>query len=224
MRSAVGPSSARRYGFLAVGLLFSAPSYAIPTFTVNSTLDQPDDLAQPGTCHTAAGTCTLRAAIMQANRSSGGGVFNLDASPAIFNLRNSLVAGNIVSGAPVYDDCTGTLHSYGRNLFWNLPGCTVAVERGGWGYLFNLTTLGPLQSNGGPTKTVALLPGSRAIDFDDPVGGCVDYNSATLTTDQRDSPRVVGTYRDVGAFEYSPPIFSNGFETGNTSQWSTTTP
>ena len=38
------------------------------TFTVNSTLDLPDDLTQPGTCHTAANSCTLRAAIMQANR------------------------------------------------------------------------------------------------------------------------------------------------------------
>lgn len=41
------------------------------TFTVDSTLDQPDTLTIPGTCHTAANTCTLRAAIMQANRSSG---------------------------------------------------------------------------------------------------------------------------------------------------------
>jgi hypothetical protein len=43
------------------------------TFTVNSNLDQPDDLTVPGTCHTAANTCTLRAAVMQANRSSGAG-------------------------------------------------------------------------------------------------------------------------------------------------------
>jgi len=46
---------------------------AAVTFTVNSTLDQPDDLTVPGTCHTAENTCTLRAAIMQANRTSGAG-------------------------------------------------------------------------------------------------------------------------------------------------------
>jgi len=43
---------------------------AVPvSFTVNSTLDEVDDLTMPGMCHTASGTCTLRAAVMQANRS-----------------------------------------------------------------------------------------------------------------------------------------------------------
>lgn len=49
----------------------TSPMSAGVTFIVNSTLDQPDDLTMPGTCHTAANTCTLRAAIMQANRTSG---------------------------------------------------------------------------------------------------------------------------------------------------------
>ena len=59
---------------LALVLLQVRPVSATPTavtFTVNSTLDQPDDLTIPGTCHTAANTCTLRAAVMQANRTSG---------------------------------------------------------------------------------------------------------------------------------------------------------
>lgn len=146
------------------------------------------------------------------NGGSGGGVFNNDASGSVFNLRNTLVAGNIVSGAPVYDDCTGTLHSYGRNLFWNLPGCTVVIASGGWGYLFNLNTFGPLQNNGGPTQTVALLPGNRAIDFGDPVSGCIDYNSQPIPTDQRGYARVVGTHCDVGAYEYSDTIFKDGFQ------------
>ncbi len=59
-------------------LMFATPfatgTQAAPlvvTFTVNSLLDQPDDLTIPGTCHTTANTCTLRAAVMQANRTSG---------------------------------------------------------------------------------------------------------------------------------------------------------
>ena len=40
------------------------------TFTVNSTVDAVDDNPGNGLCHTAAGTCTLRAAIMEANEST----------------------------------------------------------------------------------------------------------------------------------------------------------
>ncbi len=61
---------------LALVLLPVRVVSAVPTavtFTVNSTLDQPDDLTIPGTCHTAANTCTLRAAVMQTNRTSGVG-------------------------------------------------------------------------------------------------------------------------------------------------------
>ncbi|HET8942500.1 MAG TPA: choice-of-anchor Q domain-containing protein [Rudaea sp.] len=49
-------------------LLAPATARAAPTFTVDSTLDQIDDDVTDGVCHTAAGTCTLRAAVMQANR------------------------------------------------------------------------------------------------------------------------------------------------------------
>jgi hypothetical protein len=51
--------------------------------------------------------------------------------------------------------------------------------------------LGPLQDNGGPTWTHALLEGSAAIDAGD--------DSAAPTTDQRGLSRV-GT-SDIGAFE-----------------------
>ncbi|HXW81871.1 MAG TPA: choice-of-anchor Q domain-containing protein, partial [Acidimicrobiales bacterium] len=65
--------------------------------------------------------------------------------------------------------------------------------------------LGPLQDNGGPTDTMALLPGSPAIDAGDSFG---------LTTDQRGDPRPVdfpglpnapgGDGADIGAFEVQP--------------------
>jgi hypothetical protein len=61
--------------------------------------------------------------------------------------------------------------------------------------------LGPLQDNGGPTLTHALLPGSPAID----------KGNSSLTTDQRGAPRPVddpnsdkggGNNSDIGAFEF----------------------
>jgi hypothetical protein len=55
--------------------------------------------------------------------------------------------------------------------------------------------LGPLQKNGGPTQTIALLPGSPAID--------AGINPGAVTTDQRGPGfvRTVGPGTDIGAFE-----------------------
>jgi hypothetical protein len=54
--------------------------------------------------------------------------------------------------------------------------------------------LGPLANNGGPTPTMALLPGSPAID--------AGNTSVAPATDQRGFPRPAGLAADIGAFEY----------------------
>jgi hypothetical protein len=70
--------------------------------------------------------------------------------------------------------------------------------------------IGPLQNNGGSTMTMALLPGSPALDKVPTTGaGCP-------TTDQRGIPRPQGPACDIGAFELqvqppmitSPPVIS----------------
>src|SRR5262249_32509248 len=61
--------------------------------------------------------------------------------------------------------------------------------------------LGPLQDNGGPTATMALLPGSPAIDAGDPTLA-VDQHGQPLTTDQRGVARDAAP--DIGAFEFLP--------------------
>ena len=64
------------------------------TFTVNSNGDQPDIDAGDGTCLTSAESCTLRAAIGEANALSGADVinFNIDGSPIITVSGSSLPA------------------------------------------------------------------------------------------------------------------------------------
>jgi CSLREA domain-containing protein len=53
---------------------------AVPTFQVNSTADEADSDVSDGICRTASGTCTLRAAIMQANaEGSVGALINVPA-------------------------------------------------------------------------------------------------------------------------------------------------
>ncbi len=70
--------------------------------------------------------------------------------------------------------------------------------------------LGPLDENGGPTRTHALQAGSPAIN--------AGTNPAALAYDQRGSGfnRVVGAAADIGAFEVQtasgPMLFKDGFE------------
>jgi hypothetical protein len=61
--------------------------------------------------------------------------------------------------------------------------------------------LGPLQNNGGPTFTHALLPGSPAIDAGDP-----NFTPPPLN-DQRGCSfdRVFNGRIDIGSFEVQPP-------------------
>ncbi len=142
---------------------------------------------------------------------TGGGVFNEPGGS--FNLRNSLVAGNIVENAPVYDDCNGTLSSYGRNLIGELgepAPCTINVGSGSWTALDSTNSIDILRDNGGPTRTHALLPGSNAIDGGDPTLGCTDNNGNTIATDQRGAPRVTGVRCDIGAFEVPEPASMAG--------------
>jgi hypothetical protein len=61
--------------------------------------------------------------------------------------------------------------------------------------------LGALGDNGGPTKTLALLVGSLAIDGGDPAG-CTDAHGAALTTDQRGAVRPQRARCDSGAYEF----------------------
>jgi uncharacterized repeat protein (TIGR01451 family) len=57
--------------------------------------------------------------------------------------------------------------------------------------------LGPLADNGGPTQTMALLPGSPAIDAGD------SHALDLPATDQRDFARIVGKAVDIGAYEFA---------------------
>jgi CSLREA domain-containing protein len=68
-----------------------------------------------------------------------------------------------------------------------------------------------LRENGGPTQTIALLPGSAAIDAGTP-SGCFGPTGAILTSDQRgvtrpqDGDGSGASTCDVGAFERQPGV------------------
>ena len=75
-----------------------------------------------------------------------------------------------------------------------VAGCTV----NGGGFTVADPQLGPLQNNGGPTQTHALLAGSSAIDAGNP-SGCRDQFGALLQKDQRGLVRTVGSLAAISA-------------------------
>lgn len=136
---------------------------------------------------------------------------------------NSIVAGNSDNGtAPdIYQGGTLTVsHSLiGDNKGTSVPDDYDGDANGnfvGNSAVAGVITpqLGPLQDNGGPTFTHALLPGSVALDSgsnalaedpgDDGLPGTNDANEVALTTDQRGVGfnRMQGGIVDMGAFEY----------------------
>jgi hypothetical protein len=109
-----------------------------------------------------------------------------------YTLGNTIVANNMPN------DCFGTdITSNGYNLIEDAAGCTFAGDT--TGNIIGLDPiLGPLQDNGGPTQTHALLAGSPAID------AVLDNNCPSA--DQRGVSRPQGPYCDIGAFELEPEL------------------
>jgi hypothetical protein len=136
----------------------------------------------------------------------GGGIFNANGT---VNLKSTLIAGNTAQTP----DVDGPYASQGFNLIGKTDGSS--------GFPSGTDLVGTinaprdpkvdpngLQNNGGPTQTIALLPGSPAIDH-----GNSATSNGTPATDQRgagypriyDNPSVAnptgGDASDIGAFE-----------------------
>jgi hypothetical protein len=171
-----------------------------------------------------SGTVNITNSTISGNKATrfGGGVA---ASGAVMNIRNSTIANNesgrlgggiitelgttvvvkntIVSGNSV-DNCDaaqlgGAISSQGNNISSDDScGFTQTTDK-----LNTNPLLGPLQNNGGPTDTRALLTGSPAID--------TGANAACPATDQRGVARPQGPRCDIGAYERrnSPPVARN---------------
>ena len=153
----------------------------------NSTISGNDSLAGGGVYNSA--NLTASGLTLSGNVASTGGGIWID-DTGIVDLANTIITNN--SG----DDCSGTPTSFGFNL--DSDG-TCGLNAAG--DLPNTDPLlGPLQDNGGPTFTQALLPGSPAIDAI-PVDGCTDIDGVLLATDQREVVRPQGSGCDIGAFE-----------------------
>jgi hypothetical protein len=131
---------------------------------------------------------------------SAAGLYVRYASTLTTILHNTIIANNTTGG--IESDVStgpGLTISGSNNLIMahpieaTVPADTISAD----------PKLGPLQDNGGPTRTMALKAGSPAIDK----GGVTG-----LHADQRGSKRVIGSNPDIGAFELDPDVvFANGF-------------
>jgi len=151
---------------------------------------------------------------------AGGGIFNV----GNLTVTNSTISDNTASvgGGAVYNDSGGqtaqigdtvlNAGASGGTIFNNggtvtSLGYNLASDDGGGvltgpGDQINTDpVLGPLQDNGGPTFTHALLPGSPAIDAGHPNFTPPPFN------DQRGTgyPRMLNGRIDIGSFEVQPP-------------------
>ncbi len=153
------------------------------------------------------GLATIKQCTISGNTANveGGGIMQL----ADMSLGGTIISGNTGFGgvADIDHDIPSYTGSNFTSLGFNLVGDN---NLSGWNTNDQLGILDPLlgvlQDNGGPTETMAVLPGSPAIDGSSPaLYGPFTYDqrgpgfSRVLDGDQQGS--VLG---DIGAFEFNP--------------------
>ena len=145
----------------------------------------------------------------------GGGIYNISYG-SVF-LKNTIVAGNHNGNAP---DIYGPVAAN-----YCLLGHGFGTITGTGNILTENPLLASLDSYGGPTmpdgsqmQTIALLPGSPAID-----AGTNSLIPPGLTTDQRGYFRIASNNVDIGAYEYQPVVTNISPRTGPTAGGATVT-
>jgi hypothetical protein len=137
----------------------------------------------------AGGSVNLTSSTLAANSASndGGGLYVAGSARTL----NTILAGNTAAQGP---DLFGNLGSLGYNLIQD-PSQGSGFDSTDWLGLDPM--LAPLQDNGGPTQTTALLAGSPALNAGDP--------NQRGTSDQRGAVRAGGV--NIGAYQASASRF-----------------
>jgi predicted outer membrane repeat protein len=178
--------------------LFSGNSAAIggaiansSTLTLTNVILNGNSAQFGGGIFNGGGSSTIINATIAGNSATtqGGGI---DIAGGTLNLENSIIANNTSPSGP---DIFGTAISQGYNLVKDITSTTFTTTAG------DITgsdpLLGALADNGGPTRTMALLSGSPAID----TGTCF----GAPTADQRGMTRPQNSLCDMGAYERGLP-------------------
>jgi len=162
---------------------------------VNSTID-----GNTGAAIESFGTDFFVRSSTITRNTSQSGAGGLNAAGGTTVLTSSIVAANF--GFATSRDLLGAVQSTGHNIIGDgtgVPGL-LATDLRGTATLPLDPLLGPLQHNGGPTRTRAPFSGSPAVDAGDPAN--------TEPFDQRGAPRTPGE-GDIGAVERSVAILGS---------------
>jgi hypothetical protein len=127
-----------------------------------------------------------------------------------FSMGNTMVAGNtLTAGGAVANQIKGAVTSLGYNLIGAAPNMTLTGTTTGNQLNVANALLDPdgLVLNGGPTRTIALMTGSPAIDKGKLQGGVTtDQRGRTRPFDNTSIPSATGgDGSDIGAFEVNAP-------------------
>ncbi len=181
------------------------------TLTLNATYV---GIAHGGGVYNYDGTVTIQNSTLSSNSGNwdGGGFYNYSGTAFIHNstiynndapygggvynrlgevqIENSLISSNTSEVGSPQADCFNSAQLFVSEKNIDTDGSCGAAETKTAAEI----NLGPLQNNGGPTLTHALLAGSVAID-----AATADPD---ITTDQRGVARPQGGAPDIGAFEF----------------------
>ena len=191
------------------GLNMQGRAGALQNSTISTNSTAPDGTASAYLLITFSGesaTLDITACTIARNFGSTNGACVLAALTGNQGLTNNLLSTLVADNeAPnFFLDGNPVLQSLGHNL--DSDG-TSGLVNGVNGDLVGTPAspidakLGALLNNGGPTFTMALLPGSPALG----AAACSDAQGAPLTVDQRGFPRPQVTGCDIGAFENQAP-------------------
>jgi hypothetical protein len=134
------------------------------------------------------------------------GTCNLTNCTIAWNLGNAGLGG-AAGSSPSGAGTPGTNGAaWGGTVGSTLVNTLIASNTPAGGDSFTDPKLGPLADNGGPTLTMALLPGSPAID--------AGNTSLAPATDQRGVPRPFSLAADIGAFEFWPTLRASSTGSG----------
>ncbi|HEY9694944.1 MAG TPA: DUF4347 domain-containing protein [Oculatellaceae cyanobacterium] len=144
-------------------------------------------IAGAGIFNQTNGKIKITSSTISANTTNhGGGIYNEEGT---ITAKNTIIAGNTANFVPDFvSTANSTFISGGHNLIGTATTGTIASD-----IITSDTKLGTLQNNGGTTQTIALLPGSPAINAGD--------DSNAPTTDQRGQTRIFDGKIDIGAYE-----------------------
>ena len=223
----------------AGGGIASPDRFNITAITiVNSTLSGNRVLGTPthggGAIYFDYGDLTIVNSTLTNNSANVGGAIGINPDNSEYlTIHNSIVAGNTAAtntdftapgGAPGTLDARSSL--IGRSDGTTLAATALPTASGAGNHIGGVTAgaginpmLGPLQDNGGPTFTHALLGGSLAVDAgSNTLAADPTFGGAPLTSDQRLAPfhRIFGTNVDMGSFEAQPLLIqgNTAFLTG----------